>query len=318
MKSKILGRTGLVVPALGLGAAFVGKDPKTGEIDEALGISTVVTALEAGCTWIDTAPLYGKTKSESIIGKALQSRPDLDKDIVVTTKVGVRAEGKDYRYDAVMRSVEASQQRLGRDRFEILYVHDAMDIPKERILGKGGALDALRKLQDEKVVRFVGTATNDPVDNAPFIETGEFDVALVPDAWSLINQQAQSLIFPAAEKHNVGIVLATPLERGLLATGPGVKSNYLNRNFTPELLAHVGKIQTLCRQHNIPLISTALSWCVRHPRVALALTGPRKPEEAKQNFSAMELKIPEPFWEELEPLVLDWTDTGYLISPTLS
>ena len=138
----------------------------------------------------------------------------------MTTKVGRTAAGRDYGYDAVMRSVEASRERLGLDRFEIVYIHDPMGLPLEEVLGKDRALGALRKLQDEGVVGFVGAAANDPDANGPFIETGEFDVAVVPDAWSLLNQSAERYIFPAVEKHDVGIAVATPIERGLLATGP--------------------------------------------------------------------------------------------------
>ena len=64
------------------------------------------------------------------------------------------------------------------------------------------------------------------------IEYEEFNVAVVADAWSLLNQRAITWIFPAAEKHGVGIVLATPLERGLLATGSTQANQYLNRDFS--------------------------------------------------------------------------------------
>ncbi|MCZ6671607.1 MAG: aldo/keto reductase [Verrucomicrobia bacterium] len=299
-----------------MGTGFLGGRNPSGdpsELDEELGVETVIEAIEAGCSLIDTAPIYGQTKSEVMIGKALRARPDLREGLIVTTKVGQTVEGRDYSYDAIMRNVEASQQRLGMESFEILYVHDAINVPMENVLGKGGTLEALRKLQDDGVVRFIGTAANDPDTNGPFIETGEFDVAVVADAWSLLNQQAQHLIFPAAKKYNVGIALATPHERGLLATGPKANNRYLNRRFSSEIIAHVGKLQNLCVEFDIPLVAVSLQWCLRHPMISTVIPGVANPAEARQNIEVGSMEIPESFWQELEPLINDWTESRYVV-----
>ncbi len=80
--------------------------------------------------------------AETIIGRALAARPDLAEGVTVTTKVGHTAAGRDYGYDAVMRSVEASRARLGLDRLEIVFIHDPMGLPLEEVLGKDRALGA--------------------------------------------------------------------------------------------------------------------------------------------------------------------------------
>src|SRR5690606_4130824 len=97
MHSKTLGRTGLDVSIVGLGTAFLGMptvDASAGsyealvaDLDDDLGVQTVHAALEAGCTLIDTAALYGGGRSEKIIGQALRARPDLAARCTVTTKV---------------------------------------------------------------------------------------------------------------------------------------------------------------------------------------------------------------------------------------
>ncbi|MCZ6675626.1 MAG: aldo/keto reductase, partial [Candidatus Poribacteria bacterium] len=220
MKTKILGRTGLEVSIVGLGTIFIGSQNPTGQagtLDEALGAQTVEAAVEAGCTLIDTAPLYGDTVSEKIIGSVLKQRPELAAKCTVVTKAGNQREGKNHSFDGILRSVEASQQRLGIEQFEIVYIHDALGVPVEQVMSKNGAFGALRKLQREGIIRHIGSATNDPEINVLYIETGEFDAAVVPNAWSLLNQRAAERILPAAEKHNVGICCGTPLERGLLA-----------------------------------------------------------------------------------------------------
>ena len=318
MKTKRLGRTELQVPIVGLGAAFVGifnanraaveYDGRPGGMEDELAIQTIHTAIENGSTLVDTAPFYGQTRSEELIGNALKARPDLAEKCTVTTKVGQLPDpdGKDYSFNAILRHVEGSQERLGIERFEVLYIHDAMDVPFDQVLGKRGALGALRKLQNEGITRFVGTAANDPPANAPFIETGEFDAAVVPEAWSLINQLALERILPAAEKHDVGLVIATPVERGLLATGPIAGINYLARDFSQTCLDHVAKIQSLCNDHKVPMVAAALQWCTRHPQVATTIPGARTPEEAEANANAGNLEIPEAFWDDLEPLVVNF------------
>ena len=307
MKTKILGRTGLEVSIIGLGTMYIGSQTgSTRDLDLDLGAQTVEAAIEAGCTLLDTAPLYDGTVSEKIIGSVVKQRPDLAAKCTIVTKAGNYREGRDHSFDTIYRSVLASQQRLGVERFEIVYIHDAMDVPMDQIMSKNGALGALRKLQSEGVVRYIGSASNDPQTNAPYIETGEFDAAVVPDAWSLLNQLAAERILPAAEKHNVGISCATPFEVGLLATGPIPGVDYGRRNFSEQCLAHVSKIQNLCQDYKIPLLAASLQWCTRHPQVTCAIPGARTPAEAVENAQAAELEIPEAFWEALAPLIQHW------------
>ena len=150
MQSKILGRTGLEVPIVSFGTAFLarvmGADGRLSGIDEDVGIENVVAAVEAGCTLVDTAPLYGDTASEKIIGRALRERPDLAEKCTVTTKVGRSGSEYDFSFDGVMQQVEGSQARLGLDAFDILYIHDPMDFPMQQVMAKDGALWGVAKI----------------------------------------------------------------------------------------------------------------------------------------------------------------------------
>jgi D-threo-aldose 1-dehydrogenase len=194
------------------------------------------------------------------------------------------------------------------DVFKVVYIHDAMDIPWQEVMGQRGALAALRALQAQGIVEYIGTAADDPKTNTPYIETGEFDAAVVPRAWSLLNQLAAERILPAAVRHNVGLVIATPLERGILATGPIRGAYYFDRNYSQACQDQVGKIKALCDAHNIPLVAASLQWCVRHPQIAATIPGARFPQEAIENANAGAFPIPESFWEELAPLVTHWEE----------
>ncbi len=313
MWTKRLGRTEIQLPIVGIGTAFIGiptQNKTVGEyegapsqVDHELGVATMLAAIDAGCIFFDTAALYGRSESESIIGAALRQAPQAKDRLIISTKAGRRHEGYDFSFDGVLRSVYASLERMGLQRLKIVYIHDAMGQPMDFVLSREGALGALRDLQRQGLIEHIGTASNDPATNLEYIKTGEFDCAVIADSWSLINQIAEREIFTAAAVHDVGLVAATPLERGLLVTGPQANTRYLNRVFSQDCLDHVTRIQQLCADYAVPMLAVALQWCSRHPQVASTIPGARIPAEAKSSLAAGELEIPPALWEDLQPLL---------------
>jgi D-threo-aldose 1-dehydrogenase len=313
LPTKVIGKTGVAVTTVGIGTAWLGlRTPMDGttqrHLDRELAVQTVHAALENGVKLIDTAALYLDSESEKLVAEALRLRPDLAEGVIVETKCCRLPTHSDYSYDGAMRSVEGSLERLGVKRIELLFVHDPPADALETVLK--GALLALRKLQSDGVVGHVGVASNNPWDNAPFVETGEFEMAVVPDAYSLLSQVATERIFPAAQKFGMGCVVATPLERGLLALGVKrareTNAPFYARRFSPEVLAHVEKIEAVCARHGVSLLAVALQYVTRHPVVATTIPGARSPEEAAQNAQAAAVEIPEALWTELAPLIKSW------------
>ncbi len=313
MQTKRLGRTELQLPIVGIGTAFIGipTQNKTvpeyadapSQVDQELGVATLVAAIDAGCTFFDTAALYGRSLSESLIGEALCQRPAAKDRLVITTKAGRTHDGCDFSSDAVVRSVYDSLERMGLQRLSVVYIHDAMDQPMDFVLSQQGALGGLRKLQGQGVIEHIGTASNDPATNLGYIKTGEFDCAVIADSWSLINRIAERELFAAAAQHDVGLIAATPLERGLLVTGPQENTRYLNRRFSQECLDHVARIQQLCADYAVPMLAVALQYCARHAQIASTIPGARVPSEARSSLAAAQQPVPERLWDDLRPLV---------------
>ena len=313
MRTKRLGRTEVQLPIVGIGTAFIGipTQNKTvpeyadapSQVDQELGVATLVAAIDAGCAFFDTAALYGRSLSESLIGEALRQRPAAKDRLVITTKAGRTHDGCDFSSDAVVRSVYASLERMGLQRLSVVYIHDAMDQPMDFVLSQQGALGALRRLQGQGVINHIGTASNDPATNLGYIKTGEFDCAVIADSWSLINRIAEREIFAAAAQHDVGLIAATPLERGLLVTGPQENTRYLNRRFSQECLDHVARIQQLCADYAVPMLAVALQYCARHAQIASTIPGARVPSEARSSLAAAQQPVPERLWDDLRPLV---------------
>ena len=317
MQTRVLGRTGLPVSVLGLGAAYIGLPGPEEPRDEAevqRGKETIWAAVESGCRLIDSAAGYGRGGSERLIAQAFCERPDLAADVLVTTKVG-HLPGHDGTYDMAMRCVEGSMERLGVERFPLLYIHDPMDLPLDLVMSERGTLGALRTLQKRGLLDYVGVAANDPVTNATYLETGEFDAAVVPEAWSLINRLAEERIFPAAERHGTGLVIATPLEVGLLAVGARETATFPRRRFSPEVLAHVRQLETICERHGVSLAAAALQYAVQHPTIAAVILGARNPQEARASAAAMQEPIPAAFWDEVRPLLRHWEAGEHRLPP---
>jgi D-threo-aldose 1-dehydrogenase len=291
------------VTTLGVGCAWLGRRAD-GSIDEETGLAAILAALDSGVRLIDTASLYAEGSAERVVGQALRERPALAGHVVVETKV---RDVRDFRYtgDETRRSVETSLERLGLDHIPMVFVHDPPAGIFDRVMGPDGALAMLRQLQSEGLVGHVGIASNNPWDNTPYIESGEFEAAVVPDAYSLLSQVALERIFPAAARLGMGIVVATPLERGLLATGTQAAraEDHINRSFSPEALSHVERLEALCDRHGVSLLAAALQYVLRHPAVSSTVPGARRPEQAVANTQAMLERIPDAFWQEVEPLV---------------
>jgi D-threo-aldose 1-dehydrogenase len=306
LPTKPLGKTGLQLTTLGAGCAWLGRRPD-GSTDPEMGVATVLAAIDAGIRLIDTASLYAQSKAELMVGEALRERRALAGELVVETKV---RDVRDFGYSAAetRRSVETSLERLGLDRIPMVFIHDPPAELLDRVLAADGALGALRQMQAEGSVGHVGIASNNPWDNAPYVETGEFEAAVVPDAYSLISQVALERIFPAAERFGMGIVVATPLERGLLATGARAlrPEDHINRTFSADVLKQVERIEDICERYGVSLLAAALQYVVRPPLVSTTIPGFRSPDQPAASVAAMLEPIPSECWQELEPLVRDF------------
>ena len=311
MRTRVLGRTGIEVTTFGLGCAMLGV--RMGEVDERAGVEIVATAMKAGVRLLDTAPLYPPAMSgmsERMVGQAFKENPELAKNVVVETKVGHLPEGFDYTYDMTMRCVAGSLERLQVDHIPMIYIHDAPKEGFDRVMGKGGTLEALRKLQSEGVIGHIGTASNLPENNIVYIESGEFEAAVIPEFYSLLNQLATERLFPAAEKFNMGLVVATPYETGLLAVGVDrffdMPERDTRRRFSEECLDHVRDIEAICARYGVSLAAASLQYILRHPLVTAVIPSARDTNELRANLRASVERPPDEFWTELTPMARHW------------
>ncbi|TPI70813.1 aldo/keto reductase [Mesorhizobium sp. B3-1-3] len=205
-----LGSQGLEVSAIGLGC--MGMSQAYGPADEAESIATLHRAIELGCTFLDTAEVYGPFVNEELLGRALKGRRD---QVTIATKFGFRiADGKqsgtDSRPEHIREVVDASLKRLATDRIDLLYQHRVdPSVPMEDVAGAVGELVA------EGKVRFFGLSEAGiaNIRRAHAVHP----VSALQSEYSLWERNLEPEIIPALKELGVGLVPFAPLGRGFLA-----------------------------------------------------------------------------------------------------
>ena len=213
MRYRRLGRTEINVSSVSLGGAYIGGR----NIDrmEKNAIEIVSRAWEAGCNYIDTAPLYGE--SERLLGRALSA---VKQPFFIATKVGFKPEGFDYKRDSVLTSLERSLGLLGVDKVTVAQIHEVNLAGWDRIMESGGALEGLREAQQRGLCDFIGITARAIPLLTELSETGEFDTVLCYHDYHPCKKLAVEQVIPAATASDMGIVIATPLAGGTCARTP--------------------------------------------------------------------------------------------------
>lgn len=209
LKTRKLGSQGLQVSAIGLGC--MGMSQSYGPADEAESIATLHRAIDLGCTFLDTAEVYGPYDNEALLGRALKGKRDL---VTIATKFGFRIEngkqtGTDSRPEHIREAVEASLGRLGTDRIDLLYQHRVDPaVPMEDVAGAVGELVAQGK------VRFFGLSEAGAANirRAHAVHA----VSALQSEYSLWERNLEPEIIPLLGELGIGLVPFSPLGRGFL------------------------------------------------------------------------------------------------------
>jgi len=287
-----------------LGRIGLGTAPLASRWDglgESSALEVVDAAWKLGVRFFDTAPLYGSGLAERRLGAALRSRPR--DEFVVSTKVGrllgtekgAGAEAYfDFSYDAALRSLEASLERLGLDRVDIALVHDPDHHYDEAL---AGALRALVSLRDEGVVRAIGVGMNEAKLLCRFVREADLDCVLVAGRYTLLDRTADDELFPLCGERGVGVIAGGVFNSGILAGGAT-----FDYDVPPtSVVAHVAELREACDARRVPLGAAALQFALRNPTISSVLVGCRSADEVAEDMRLATLDIPSELWLRLAP-----------------
>ncbi|MYR41021.1 aldo/keto reductase [Streptomyces sp. SID5910] len=313
MDTHRLGTTSTGITRLGFGGGPLGGlyEP----LDDATAARALEAAWEAGIRYFDTAPHYGIGHSERRMGQMLRSKP---RDaFTLSTKVGrllvpqdpqgrtdesfaVPATHRrvwDFTRDGIRRSVEDSLTRLGLDRIDVLYLHDA-EQHFEDALRHG--YPALAELRAEGVVGAIGAGMYHPGKLTRLVREAGPDAVMLSGRHTLLDHSALDELLPACTERGVSVVAASVFNSGLLATdrpAPGARYDYAAAG--PELLKRVHRIADVCQAHGVSVPQAAMAFPLLHPAVAGIAVGMRTEEEVRRNVAAFTTPVPPDLWTGL-------------------
>jgi D-threo-aldose 1-dehydrogenase len=314
MRTATPGGTAAPVPELSFGAAGIGNlyRPVTAEAARA----AVDAAWDAGIRTFDTAPHYGLGLSERRLGAALRDRP---RDAyTVSSKVGRLLDPDpqgghgddlahgfavsdthrriwDFSADGVLRSLEASLDRLGLDRVDIALLHDPDDHAEQALTE---AYPALERLRGEGVVRAIGIGMNQCPLPARFLRETDIDVVLLAGRYTLLEQEGLAEVLPEAAARGRSVIIGGVFNSGLL-TDPKPEATYDYAPVPRPVLDRALRLKSVTERHGVPLRTAALHFPLGHPAVASVLTGARSAEEVRDTMEQLRHPVPAAVWDDL-------------------
>lgn len=290
MRRKRLGNSDLEVSILGLGCNNFGM-----ALDLRGSRAVVDAALDVGIDFLDTADMYGETRSEAFLGEVLQGRRDR---VVLASKFGgltMVSGGKAWgTRNSIVACLDASLERLGTDRIDLYQMHyPDPDTPIEE------TLRALEDLVNAGKVRAIGCSnvTVEHLEQADAASAG-VSFASVQNEWSLLNREVESALVPACEQRGIGFIPYFPLASGVLtgkyrlgeAFGAGTRLATLDyfKHFGSEAnLRMVHKLEGFAEERGHTLLELALGWLASHPAVGSVIAGATQPDQVRQNAEAI-------------------------------
>ena len=307
MQTRALGGQGLRVSAVGLGC--MGMSEFYGEGDEAESVATIHRALELGCTFLDTADMYGPFKNEELVGRAIRGRRD---EVTLATKFGIvrgddpGARSINGRPEYVRQAAEASLRRLGVDALDLYYQHRVdVNVPIEETVG------AMARLVEQGKVRFIGLSEAGP-------ETirrahREHPVSALQSEYSLWSRDIEDEVIPAIRELGIGLVAYSPLGRGFLTgrfTSPDDfepddfrrhSPRFQGENFAKnlELVRHV---QELAKRKGCTASQLALAWTLARGEDIVPIPGTKRRKYLEENLGALEVELTADDLERIEEI----------------
>jgi D-threo-aldose 1-dehydrogenase len=283
---------------------------------------TLSAALDAGITYVDTAPRYGHGLSERRVGEVLRDRTG----VTLSSKVGriFRASSAltgygerngfysplpfesayDYSYGGILRSYEDSLQRLGLARIDILYIHDIGRLTH----GEGharafaqlcdGGFRALEELRQAGAIGGFGLGVNEWEVCVEAMAHAEFDVILLAGRYTLLEQEAAAQFLDICTQRNTSVVIGGAYNSGILATGTrrGQTPLYDYKPAPESVLERVRRLETVCDEFGLPLAAAALQFPLAHPAVVSVIPGLGSVDEVTRTIELYRTEIPAGFW----------------------
>lgn len=302
LETRTLGTQGLTVSSIGLGLMGMSQAYGTAEErDERESIATIHRAVELGCTFLDTAEVYGPFVNEELLARALAELGGSGRDrVVIATKFGFRIEngamnGLDSRPEHVREAVEGSLRRLRTDRIDLLYQHRVDPaVPIEDVVG------TMAELVGEGKARFLGLseAGEKSIRRAHAVHP----ISALQSEYSLWERNLETGIIPLLRELGIGLVPFAPLGRGFL-TGAVKRAEeypagdyrrgdprYQGNHFDANVRA-ASAVRDLAAEKGVAPGQIALAWLLHKGPGIVPIPGTKRRSYLEENVGAAEVSL---------------------------
>lgn len=268
MKYRTFGKTGWQVSEIGLGGSWFYGRPEMGLQPVSHGVSVVERALALGVNYFDTAPLYGRGRSEEVYAEALRG---VTEPYYLATKVGYFPEPFDYTRDTILRGLDASLKRLKRDHVHLLQVHEAEKAGWDGLFGPERTIETLLDIQSQGICDFIGLTGSDLSLMTRTLQTSDAFASVITFCkYDLLTQEATANLVPAAAENDVAVICASPLHAGLLGSK---REHWKSLGRFQDLYEKLEKLSDLLADEPEPMTRLALRYLLSDKRVKLLLSG---------------------------------------------
>jgi D-threo-aldose 1-dehydrogenase len=190
-------------------------------------------------------------------------------------------------------------ERLGVERIALLHLHDPERISFEEGVAAGGPVEALVDLRERGLVDHLGVAGGPVGLLQQYLDTGEFEVVLSHNRYTLLDRSAEPLFRTAADR-GLGVLNAAPYGGGMLSKGPGEQSKYAYGSRDDRIREAAEAMEAACRRYGVPLAAAALQFSMRSELINSTVVGVSSPHRIAQTLELAALEIPGELWSELE------------------
>jgi D-threo-aldose 1-dehydrogenase len=297
-----LGGTGLAVTPICFGTSPLASMAQLYgyAVEEERAVATVLAVFNSPVNFLDTSNGYGDDgTAERRIGEAIRRAGGLPSHVVLATKVDPDPRTGDFSADRVRVSLEESMERLGIDKIPLLHLHDPERMSFEEGVAPGGPVEALVDLREQGLVEHLGVAGGPVGLLQQYLATGEFEVVLSHNRYTLLDRSAEPLFRYVADR-GLGVLNAAPYGGGMLSKGPSVQQNYAYGARDDRIRTAAEAMEAACRRYDVPLAAAALQFSMRSELIDSTVVGVSSPERIDQTLELAAVTIADELWSELE------------------
>jgi aryl-alcohol dehydrogenase-like predicted oxidoreductase len=311
MQKHRLGSAGPEISVIGYGSWEAGGSGWGPNPADEQVIAAMHAGFGAGITWVDTAEIYGRGKSEELVGRALHDHPD----VLVFTKVAPAPAGTGFTSDSVRKAAENSLARLGRDHIDLFQLHwQDGDVPLEE------TWSAMATLQQEGIARAIGLSNFDRADIERAEKIAHVD-SLQPH-FSMLHPKGRDDLLPFCKGNGTGVIAYGPIAFGLLSgavdadtafsdddwrSGKHRMQGYYDQFYAPGVfeknLAVVEALKPIADRLSIPLAQLALAWVFHQDGATGAIAGSRQPHHVEENAAAGTIALEQKDLDEIDSII---------------